>query len=199
LKRALLVLIKFFAFSLVAISLSACSLETESSTQPAKKEVSVTSEKSAEIDSSSFSSWAEEMLTRVNKVRLENGVKEVALCSSLMKTAQDYADLMMQTQHYDHTGPDGSSPSDRALQGGYNWENPSEPNPSGLIYQGIAENIAKGYQNVSMVMEGWINSPGHFRNLVASDAIHLGVGLAKNPNSVSETYWVQNFGFGGTC
>lgn len=192
-------LLKFVAFSLITISLSACSLETQSSTQPFKKRDSVSSENSGEIDSSDFSSWAEEMLTRVNRVRQENGVEEVVLCSSLMKTAQNYADLMLQTQHYDHTGPDGSSPSDRALEGGYNWQNPTETNPSGLNYQGVAENIAKGYQTVSMVMEGWINSPGHFRNLIASDAIHLGVGLAMNLNSDSETYWVQNFGFGGTC
>jgi len=176
-----------------------CEINSKSLGAPTKGISSQTATHTEHQQNKNINKWIDEMLAQVNKVRNENGAGELSLCKTLMTTAQSYADLMLQTQHYDHTGPDGSSPSDRALEGGYNWQNPTETNPSGLNYQGVAENIAKGYQTVSMVMEGWINSPGHFRNLIASDAIHLGVGLAMNLNSDSETYWVQNFGFGGTC
>lgn len=158
-------------------------------------EVSLVSEQA----SGTKSDWINEMLTNVNSVRRDNGVQPIEICPTLMKAAQDYADLMLNTNHYDHRGPDGTTPSDRALAAGYDWRNPDIPNPSGLRYEGISENIAKGYQSVPLVMDGWINSPGHFRNLIDADILHVGFGLSKSEVSKSDTYWVQNFGFGGTC
>lgn len=153
----------------------------------------------SELESGTEADWIDEMLTNVNSVRSDHGVQPIEICSTLMKAAQDYADLMLSANHYDHTGPDGTTPSDRALVAGYDWRNPVMPNPSGLIYQGISENIAKGYQSVRMVMDGWIKSPGHFKNLIDADILHVGFGFSKSEDSKSDTYWVQNFGFGGTC
>lgn len=194
--KKLLTILLLFSITFV---FSSCLSKTQQTSRPTKEGQPTSSVQSKEEIDAVFEVWVNEMLKLVNNVRRQNGVGELQLCSSLMKTAQSYATLMMKTNHYDHTGPDGSSPSDRALNNGYDWKNPPEQNPSGLLYQGIAENIAKGYPSVTSVMQGWINSPGHFKNLISPDAMHLGVGLAKNPNSSSEIYWVQNFGFGGTC
>ena len=63
---------------------------------------------------------------------------------------------------------------------------------SGLTNYGIAgENLASGFENTRKVIEGWKNSPGHYRNMITARFTKIGVGLAKI-NGIY--YWVQIFG-----
>lgn len=54
----------------------------------------------------------------------------------------------------------------------------------------FSENIAIGYETPAQVMEGWVNSKGHYLNMVRNEAIRMGVGHAE-VNGVH--YWVQIF------
>ncbi len=56
----------------------------------------------------------------------------------------------------------------------------------GKFGAGYAENIAWGSNTPEGAMTQWINSPGHYKNIM-SDNTSLGVGFYKN-------YWVQVFG-----
>lgn len=139
------------------------------------------------VDSSTeaYVDWRLDMLDQVNEVRTENGVSAVELCESLNKVAQNYALEMQETENFSHTGVDGSEIGDRATRGGYKW-------------RAISENIAMGYTDVESVMGGWINSPGHFKNLVSDRVSHAGFGKADS-SLQADVYWVQNFGTGGIC
>lgn len=53
-----------------------------------------------------------------------------------------------------------------------------------------AENIAAG-TTYTAVVQGWINSPGHRRNLLG-DYTHIGIGYFNGPQGY-HTYFVQNF------
>ncbi len=53
--------------------------------------------------------------------------------------------------------------------------------------RGWAENIAGGYTTPELAVEGWINSPGHFENILGPYT-HMGVG-----RSDTEFFWTQNF------
>lgn len=61
---------------------------------------------------------------------------------------------------------------------------------SGYTYQSAGENIAYGYPSAEAVMEGWMNSPGHYQNIIGASFTKIGVGHVKVGNL---DYWVQLF------
>jgi uncharacterized protein YkwD len=125
------------------------------------------------------------MLNSVNAQRAAAGLRPVKLCASLTRAAQSYAEVMFANKRMEHTGPDGSTPFQRMQAAGYR--------SAGSGYLAGAENIAMGYPTVQAVMTGWMNSSGHKANILASGTTDVGFGRAGN------TWWVQNFGSGGTC
>ena len=60
-----------------------------------------------------------------------------------------------------HRGSDGSDVGERASREGYEWRN-------------IGENIARGYSTTEAVMQAWLSSPAHCRNLMSADFRELG-------------------------
>jgi len=145
--------------------------------------------------------WHDVMLTAVNSERQANGVRRVASCPSLTRTAQAYAEVLRDWGRISHTGPDGSSPFDRAVSGGYSIR--IEPSPGFIMIDGmVGENLAAGHSSVPEVVYGWMTSPGHRANLLGGQWAEAGFGLARAGSS-SDTYgyyWVQLFGDGtGNC
>ena len=66
----------------------------------------------------------------------------------------------------------------------------------GISYRYAAENIAKGYQTPAAVVNGWMNSEGHRKNMLG-DFQMLGVGAAYNAGSAYGFYFTQDFYAGG--
>lgn len=130
--------------------------------------------------------WQESMLDAVNDLRARAGVAPLKLCGRLTSTANDYANLMARTNHYGHVGPDGTQPWDRITAHGYVWH-------------AAAENIAAGFVDVNTVMAAWQASPGHLENIVNPEFEHVGFGEASVAGTQYGSYWVQNFGAGGSC
>ncbi|WP_199907432.1 CAP domain-containing protein [Nocardioides terrigena] len=83
--------------------------------------------------------------------------------------------------YFSHTSlGDGRSPGDRITAAGYTWRT-------------YGENIAAGYGSPGAVVQGWLDSAGHCRNLMNPAFTQLGVGHADVPGSTYDDYWVQNF------
>lgn len=137
-------------------------------------------------------SWQEQMLSSLNMIRADKGLKPLKLCNSLNKSAQDYAKEMATQNFYAHEGRDGSTPGERIQSAGYKWQ-------SSKSSAGIAENIAAGQGSVQEVMRDWRSSTGHFKNMTGSKFVHVGFGMAGSPKSTYKKYWVQNFGYGAKC
>jgi uncharacterized protein YkwD len=78
--------------------------------------------------------------------------------------AQAHADHMVRRDYFSHTNPEGQSPFDRLRA-------------AGVTYTAAAENIAYGYPTAAAVLQGWLNSDGHRRNLENCEYTHHGVGL----------------------
>lgn len=58
-------------------------------------------------------------------------------------------------------------------------------------YSSCGENIAKGYRSAEDVMAGWMNSPGHRKNILNPKFKYIGVGeISDNSNCL---HWVQVF------
>lgn len=132
-------------------------------------------------------SWRQEMLELVNAERAKAGVAPVRLCPALGSAAQRFAQYQADADFYSHVGPDGSTMQSRIEAAGYSG------------WRSIAENIYKSPTSVKAAMDGWIASPGHYKNLVNPAYTDIGFGYAKNPDTRMGTYWVQNFGRGGRC
>lgn len=64
-------------------------------------------------------------------------------------------------------------------------------------WRSAGENIARGQDDVDVVMAAWIASPGHYANLINSNFRHVGLGLTVDASG--SKWWVQDFGSGGTC
>lgn len=137
-------------------------------------------------------SWQDQMLTSLNSLRADKGLKPLAMCKPLTSAAQKYAKTMATQNFFSHDGKDGSTAGDRIQSAGYNWRNSSTAT-------GIAENIAAGQVSVIQVMKDWKKSTGHYKNMTNSKFTHVGFGMAENKKSSYQKYWVQNFGFGGKC
>lgn len=104
-------------------------------------------------------------LQSLNAIRKRQSLSTLSSNSLLSSVAQDYACLLARTGHFDHTGPDGSTPATRVAQGGYK-------------YCLVAENLALGQRSVREALQAWVNSPRHRENIVLRDAVDVGLGLA---------------------
>ncbi|MGD1898836.1 MAG: CAP domain-containing protein [Phormidesmis sp.] len=131
--------------------------------------------------------FEQEVLKLTNEFRRKNGLKPLVLDQSLEKAADRHSQAMAKEDFFSHTGKQGESPSDRAKSAGYE---------SGFV----GENIAAGYGTPELVVQGWIDSPGHRANLLNSSYNEIGVGYYFQQNDTGNvnygSYWTQVFGKG---
>ncbi|MCX4776050.1 CAP domain-containing protein [Streptomyces sp. NBC_01264] len=127
-------------------------------------------------DSAAPAGAVAEVLALVNKERAAVGCPVLTVNEKLTKAAQDHSEDMAAHSNMSHTGSDGSDPGQRITRAGYQWRT-------------YAENVAYGYPTAAKVMEGWMNSPGHKRNILDCNVKEIGIGLAQ-PGQ----YWTQDFG-----
>lgn len=148
----------------------------------------VTPRRTVAIRSESMDPELAEVLELVNDARSEartcGGVRYPAVPpvksnARLNRAADDFAQLMATEDFFSHDSPDGSDPGDRITDAGYRWRS-------------YGENIAAGYDGAAAVVQGWLESAGHCKNLMGSFA-DIGLGYAVDPSSTYGTYWVQDF------
>lgn len=96
--------------------------------------------------------------------------------------AQRHAEAMARERFFDHRDPHGNGPRERITATGY-------------VGRAWGENIAAGQPTAEVVVDAWMLSPGHCRNIMNPMFNELGVGVLLNLDSAPyPTYWVQNFG-----
>jgi len=61
----------------------------------------------------------------------------------------------------------------------------------GGTYYYLGENLAAGYRSAQSVVQGWMDSPGHMRNMIDPEFTHLAVAVTVDGNG--RMYWVQLF------
>jgi uncharacterized protein YkwD len=98
---------------------------------------------------------------------------------SLAQAAQAHAEDMVARGYFDHDSLDGTTATQRMRAAGYTGGR-------------TGENIAAGQPTPEAVVSGWLDSPGHCRNIMNGGYTHLGVGYAQGGEY--RHYWVQNFG-----
>ncbi len=139
-----------------------------------------------------YSTWVADVITIVNQKRAESGLEPLTECSTLDQSAQLHSQDMNARDFFDHTNPDGKSPSDRIRLTGFFGNAKS---------RWTGENIAAGFNDAASVMAAWMKSPGHRANILNAKFTQLGIGIASTrlDSKYSGYIWTQNFGAGGTC
>lgn len=136
----------------------------------------VTTKKTA--DTQIQSDYISEVLRLVNEERSAYGIAPLSLNSSICSAADVRAKEIV--TEFSHTRPNGSS-CFTAL---------SDANVS---YKTCGENIAAGQKTPEQVVDAWMNSEGHRKNILNSSFNKIGIGYYNNDNTSYSSYWVQLF------
>ncbi|MGN6829484.1 CAP domain-containing protein [Paucibacter sp. M5-1] len=105
-------------------------------------------------------------------------VWQTAIAQAAARHSQD----MVDKSFFSHTGSDGSSAGQRLSASGYAWSR-------------WGENIAYGYSSSAAVVDGWMKSEGHCRNLMSPAFSEMGLACVRqsqgNPGSTVRWAWTQ--------
>lgn len=112
----------------------------------------------------------------INAYRKTHGLKALTLSPELTDAAKAHSRDLSKWDRISHYGSDGSNPWDRVKRTGYKARL-------------TAENVGTGQVDFSEVMRGWEASPGHNKNLLMSDATHMGVALVQDPKTEFKSFW----------
>ncbi len=132
-------------------------------------------------NASSYGATESRIFDLINAQRRHQGLPALVYNPQLDRMAKIQAENMAHFQKMAHTLPEAQLPTlgDRARYVGY---------PFGRL----AENVALGYPNAETVVEGWMNSSGHRRNILNPDVLETGIGIARS--AAGGLYYCQVFG-----
>jgi uncharacterized protein YkwD len=92
----------------------------------------------------------------------------------LESAAEKHSQDMSRHNFLGHNGSNGSKFSDRITKAGFAWSR-------------CGENVAQGFETEQQVIEGWLKSPDHCKNIMSREFRFMGVARVG-------TFWTQDFG-----
>ena len=129
-------------------------------------------------DEFKISAWEQEVIDLTNEERKKEKLNPLKPAPLLFASARKHSANMAKQDKLEHV-LDDKTPKDRIVAEGYK-------------YARISENIAKGQKSPKQVLESWMNSEGHRKNILTPELTEIGVGIEKNANG--QIFWTQNFG-----
>lgn len=107
----------------------------------------------------------------LNKMRADKGLPVLRAGKGLRDAARVHSYRMLRDDFFGHQDPDGRSASGRLAAVDRQ-----------TLYSAIGENLAKisppGQNPARTVHDGWVNSPGHYKNMISGRFSHVGIGCA---------------------
>lgn len=132
-------------------------------------------QKETEPQDQGISQVAQQVIDLTNAERKKNGLPALKADSQLSGVAQKKSEDMRQNNYFSHTSPTYGSPFDMMRD-------------FGVSYKTAGENIAQGQQSPQEVVQAWMNSEGHRKNILSQDFTHIGIGYDSNGH-----HWTQMF------
>lgn len=129
-------------------------------------------------DLSTVKSIENQVIQLTNQERAKNGLKPLAADWQLSRVARYKSVDMRDKNYFSHTSPTYGSPFNMIQS-------------FGVTYRSAGENIAAGQRTPSEVVQSWMNSPGHRKNILNASYTHIGVGHASGGSYGH--YWTQMF------
>ncbi|BCB04389.1 CAP domain-containing protein [Bacillus sp. KH172YL63] len=142
---------------------------------PAANEQQQQAEQTASDQSGQLSQYEQQVVELTNQERAKQGLPALKVDAELSKVAREKSRDMQANNYFSHTSPTYGSPFDMMKQ-------------FGIQYNAAGENIAMGQQTPEEVVQAWMNSEGHRKNILSANYTHIGVGYVENGH-----YWTQQF------
>lgn len=163
--------------------------------------------------------FVRDVFARINQQRVRNGLQPCTYSATLEKAGQAHAEWMARNRKMEHLQPAPASfeehrtcnhhPINRAINAGYiGWDDVFrvERTPTGAIVHArpdaddhVGEIISAGWNaghpatQPAPVVQGWMNSPGHRKEILTGHYREMGVGVACTPDG-KDTFWCVVFG-----
>lgn len=106
----------------------------------------------------------DQMVGLVNEHRRTMGCPALVWMQTVANAAQGHSDDMARRDYFNHESPEGLGPADRLRA-------------HGVTFRAMGENIALHPGAPRQVLDQWLASPGHRRNLDQCTYTHHGMGL----------------------
>jgi uncharacterized protein YkwD len=97
---------------------------------------------------------AQSVIASMNAYRVKKGLRTLREERRLTKAANDRIEDMEEREYWAHESPDGRSPFVWLQSAGYD-------------YRFAGENLAVGFETVELLVESWMESPGHRANILS--------------------------------
>lgn len=132
-----------------------------------------------EAQSATLAQVERDLLRAVNSERSQEGLAPLEADPGLTRLAREYSRRMAREQFFSHTAPDGDTLADRVQE-------------ADIRYSMIGENLFKGVnvpttRFTRMSVEGWMDSPGHRKNILRESFTETGVGVWKDGATIYAT------------
>lgn len=148
---------------------------TQAPTQPATQPSIAPSVPVVQTDSAYQKAYENEVVRLVNVERAKYGLATLKVNDLAVKGAEIRAKEI--TGLFSHTRPNGTSCFTVCKE-------------LGISYRSAGENIAYGQRTPQQVVNGWMNSEGHRKNILSASFTSIGVGCYRQGNTL---YWSQLF------
>ncbi len=113
---------------------------------------------------------------RINQIRQQYNLEPLSHNDQLAQVARQYSQQMSAQDFFSHTSPDGKTPATRVKS-------------VGVTYRLVGENLFKCTnipEPVPAAVQGWMDSPGHRKNILRSEYQETGIGVWREGN----TYYI---------
>jgi uncharacterized protein YkwD len=136
--------------------------------------------------------WAgdveQQVLAAVNKARAKAGCPALAVDTKLTAAAYGHAKAMAEKNFFGHNSKNGAHFTSRIKAQGY-------------AYADAAENIGMGYSSAQQIIDSWMSSSGHRKNILDCGLTETGIAMyyqaddkpLPGKNFTARYYWVEVF------
>lgn len=104
------------------------------------------------------------VLSEMNVYRAKEGLAPLHFEKRLMLAAGDRMRDMEELEYWSHDAPDGRSPFLWLQRHAYD-------------FRFAGENLASGFETVELLVEGWMESPGHRENIMSRNYDDVGIAV----------------------
>ena len=126
-------------------------------------------------------SLEQQCLDEVNDIRRLRHLRPLSLFEDLLPVAREYSRRMAEERFFSHTDPEGRSVRERVDEAEIRWR---------MLGENLA--YANGYINpVAASLRGWMESPGHRRNILDPDYSKTAIGVWVSSNGT--VYFTEIF------